>query len=69
MDSLNAAMADQREAVAAWRDVLGELKATNTCLDASLQRYRSNLRSLGTSVSSLHAKACALEAESGMAMD
>ena len=28
LDSLNAAMADQRAAVAAWRSVLGELKAT-----------------------------------------
>ena len=61
LESLNAAMADQRTAVAAWREVLGELKATTTNLDESLQRYRSNLRSLGTSVSSLHAKARALE--------
>jgi glycine/D-amino acid oxidase-like deaminating enzyme len=61
LESLNAAMADQRAAVAAWRDVLGQLKATTANLDDSLQRYRSNLRSLGTSVSALHAKARSLE--------
>jgi hypothetical protein len=54
-------MADQRVAVAAWREVLGELKTTTINLDDSLQRYRSNLGSLGTSVSALHAKARALE--------
>ena len=59
--SLNAALADQRTAVAAWREVLAELKTTTTGLDESLQRYRANLRSLGTSVSSLHAKARSLE--------
>ena len=59
--SLNAALADQRTAVAGWRDVLAELKKTTTGLDESLQNYRSNLRSLGTSVSSLHAKARSLE--------
>lgn len=59
--SLNAALADQRTAVSAWRDVLGELKATTSGLDENLQRYRSNLRSLGTSVSALHAKVRSLE--------
>ncbi len=61
LDTLNVAMADQRTAVAAWRDVLGEFKAITTGLDTSLQHYRSNLRSLATSVSSLHAKARCLE--------
>jgi hypothetical protein len=66
--SLNAAMEDQRAAVAAWRAVLRELKSTTTELDESLQRYRSNLRSLGTSVLSLHAKAKVLEAWAGGAL-
>lgn len=61
LDSLNAAMADQRAAVAAWRSVLGELKATTSGLDESLHRYRTNLRALSTSVSSLHAKTKSLE--------
>ncbi len=60
--SLNTALSDQRSAVAGWRDVLGELKATTEGLDDSLQRYRANLRALGHSVSSLRTKAKALEA-------
>ena len=62
LESLNAALADQKSAIAAWRDVLGELKATTEGLDDSLQRYRANLRSLGHSVSTLRAKAKSLEA-------
>jgi septal ring factor EnvC (AmiA/AmiB activator) len=61
LESLNAALADQKEAIAAWRDVLGELKSTTTGLDQSLQQYRTTLRTLGTSVSSLRAKARSLE--------
>ncbi len=61
LESLNAALADQRSAIATWRDVLGELKATTEGLDDSLQRYRGNLRTLGTSLSTLRAKAKALE--------
>ena len=61
LESLNAALADQKIAIAAWRDVLGELKASTNSLDDSLQHYRSNLRTLGTSVSALRAKARSLE--------
>jgi len=61
LESLNAALADQKVAVAAWRDVLGALKATTTGLDESLQHYRASLRTLGTSVSALRSKARALE--------
>jgi hypothetical protein len=61
LESLNAALADQKTAIAAWRAVLGELKASTVSLDDSLQQYRANLRTLGTSVSSLHAKARSLE--------
>lgn len=61
LESLNAALADQKVAVAAWRDVLGELKATTTDLDDSLRHYRATLRTLGTSVSALRSKARALE--------
>jgi hypothetical protein len=59
---LNSALADQRIAVASWREVLGELKVTTAGLHDSLQRYRTNLRTLGTSVSGLQAKARSLEA-------
>lgn len=61
LESLNAALADQKVAVAAWRNVLGELKATTVGLDDSLQHYRATLRTLGTSVSALRAKARSLE--------
>jgi ABC-type transporter Mla subunit MlaD len=61
LDSLNMAMANQRAAVAGWRAVLGELKTTATTLDESLQQYRSNLRSLSGSVSSLQAKTRVLQ--------
>jgi chromosome segregation ATPase len=60
--SLNAALQEQKVAVAAWRDVLAELRVSTSSLQDSLQRYRSNLLTLGTSVSSLHAKAKSLEA-------
>lgn len=59
--SLNAALAEQRIAVAAWRDVLGQLKVSTAGLSDSLQRYRTNLDTLGTSVSTLNAKAVTLE--------
>jgi septal ring factor EnvC (AmiA/AmiB activator) len=61
MDSLNAALADQKTAIAAWRQVLGELKSTTTGLDDSLRRYRKTLWTLDTSVASLRAKARSLE--------
>jgi hypothetical protein len=61
LDALNAALADQRAALAAWRGVLGELKASTAGLESSLHRYRGSLASLGTSVSSLREKARALE--------
>lgn len=61
LESLEAALANQRAAIAAWRGVLKDLKSTTANLDASLQRYRSSLRSLGGSVSELQAKARALE--------
>jgi len=61
LESLNAALAEQRVAVAAWREVLVELKTTTTGLHDSLQRYRANLLTLGDSVSVLHTNARALE--------
>ncbi|MEA2740357.1 MAG: hypothetical protein QOH05_3664 [Acetobacteraceae bacterium] len=59
--SLNEALAEQRIAVATWRAALGDLKETTNGLQDSLQRYRTNLGSLGDSVSALRDKACALE--------
>jgi hypothetical protein len=71
LQSLNAALADQRVALAAWRAVLGDLKATTTGLDDSLQRYRSSLSCLGDSVNGLRDKARGLEqwADRAIALD
>jgi hypothetical protein len=69
LEALNTAMMEQRAAVAAWRAALGELQATTSGLDESLQRYRSNLGSLGDSVSALHAKARCLEQWADLAME
>ena len=62
LESLSAALAEQRLAVAAWREVLGQLKTTTAGLSDSLQRYQSNLSTLGTSVSDLNQNAHLLEA-------
>jgi hypothetical protein len=61
LESLNAALAEQRTAVAAWREVLAELKTTTAGLHDSLRRYRANLLTLGSSVSALQAMARSLE--------
>jgi chromosome segregation ATPase len=61
LEALNAAMLEQRAAVAAWRAALGELKASTSGLGESLQRYQSNLQSLGNSVSALQSNAQSLE--------
>jgi hypothetical protein len=61
MDSLNAALAEQRVAMAGWRIALGELKTTTSGLGDSLQRYRANLGILGDRVSALQTQARCLE--------
>jgi hypothetical protein len=58
--TLNAALAEQRLAIAAWRGALAELKATATGLGESLQQYRSSLGSLGDGVAALHTQATVL---------
>jgi hypothetical protein len=58
--TLNAALAEQREAVAAWRGVLGELKTTAVGLGESVQRYQRSLGALGDGVAALHTRATAL---------
>jgi septal ring factor EnvC (AmiA/AmiB activator) len=62
LDSLNAAMAAQRDAMAQWRASLAELKTTTSGLGQSLERYRSNLDALGKDVASLHRQAKRLQA-------
>jgi len=59
--NLNAALEEQRVAVAAWRTMMDELKTSTNDLGDSLQRYRASLRTLGDSVSMLRDKALSLE--------
>lgn len=59
--SLDAALADQRVAVAAWRDGLVTLKTATAGLAHSLHRYRTNLDALGISVSALRDKTRSLQ--------
>jgi hypothetical protein len=57
---LNAALTEQRHAVAAWRGALGELKTTAAGLGESLQRYQHSLGALGDGVAALNTRATAL---------
>ncbi len=57
LTTLNAALAEQRLAIAAWRGALAELKTTATGLGESLQRYRDSLGTLGEGVAALHTQA------------
>jgi ABC-type transporter Mla subunit MlaD len=62
LEALNAALAAQQIAIAAWRASLSELKHTTETLSGGLRRYHSNLGSLGTRVASLRREATQLEA-------
>ena len=57
LETLNTALIDQRQAMAAWRSSLADLKTSTTGLGDSLERYRANLASLGQGVASLRAQA------------
>ncbi|HEY7581550.1 MAG TPA: hypothetical protein VH855_28470 [Acetobacteraceae bacterium] len=59
--TLNAAIDNQRIAVAAWRGALADLGKVASGLGDSLQRYRSNLDGLAMRVGALHARAVQLE--------
>jgi hypothetical protein len=59
--ALNAAMEEQKAAVAAWRGALGDLQTTTAGLGESLRRYSGSLASLGGDMSALQGKARALE--------
>jgi hypothetical protein len=58
--TLNAALAEQRVAITAWRGALSELKTTATGLGESLQHYRGSLDVLEGGVAKLHSKATGL---------
>lgn len=59
--SLDAALSEQRTAMAGWRDSLDHLRKATTGLGLSLQRYQRTLGKLGADVSDLHAQAVRLE--------
>jgi hypothetical protein len=60
LETLNAALAEQRAAIAAWRGALEELKTSAAGLGESLQRYRTSLGTLGDGVSALHTQTAVL---------
>ncbi len=60
--SLNAALDEQRTAMAAWRGALSELKQTTEGLSGGLQRYHASLGALGDKVATLNQEAVRLEA-------
>jgi hypothetical protein len=59
--ALDAAVAGQRDAVAAWRGALANLSTTMSGLGESMQRYRGSLEALDTRVAKLHTEAVQLE--------
>jgi hypothetical protein len=67
--SLNAALADQRVAMAAWCGALSELKQTTENLSGGLQRYHNSLGALGERVAVLKGEAVKLEAWADKVLD
>jgi uncharacterized coiled-coil protein SlyX len=65
---LNAAIDNQRLAVASWRAALTDLSKVVSGLSGSLQRYRNNLDELAGRVGALHAQAVQLERTADAAM-
>src|ERR1700749_1428331 len=57
LESLNTALAEQKAALATWREALGALKTTTTGLGGSLQRYHTSLGTLNDQVAALHHQA------------
>ena len=69
MASLNAALAEQRAALAAWCGALAELKTTTEGLAGRLRQYHGSLNALGTRVGSLKEEAVKLEAWADKVLD
>ena len=61
LESLNAAMAEQKAALAAWRGALDALQTSTGGLGESLQRYQSSLGTLAGNVEALHGRAVTME--------
>lgn len=59
--SLNAAVEEQRVAVAAWREALGSFRTATESLDAGIRGYRETLDRLGARITDLNGQARRLE--------
>jgi uncharacterized coiled-coil protein SlyX len=59
--TLDAALAEQRVAVAKWRDSMNELHATMSSLGQSVQTLHGSLDTLAQQNASVHAEAVRLE--------
>jgi hypothetical protein len=66
--ALDAAVAGQRDAVAAWRGALADLGTVMAGLGDSMQRYRGSLDALDSRVVGLHAEALQLERTANAAL-
>ena len=66
--ALDAAVAGQRSAVAAWRGALADLSTVVSGLGESMQRYRGSLETLDGRVAGLHAHAVQLEQTADVAL-
>jgi hypothetical protein len=66
--ALDAAVQEQRSAVAAWRAALADLGTVMSGLGESMQHYRSSLDTLDSRVAGLHAQAVQLERTADMAL-
>ena len=62
LTTLDIALAEQRAAVAAWRESLTELRGVMSRLGAGLTDYQDSLAHLGTQVTALNSDARAMEA-------
>ena len=61
MESLQASLEEQRQAVAAWRSSLESLKTVTASLGQGLHRYRERLDTLQIQVGAVHQEAVRLE--------
>ncbi len=59
--ALDAALAEQREAVASWRNAIGGLQTSMANLGGSVQLYRARLDALAVQVAGVHNQAVWLE--------
>jgi chromosome segregation ATPase len=61
LTALDIAVAEQRAAVAAWRESLTELRGVVSGLGAGLSNYQASLTRLGAQVAELNSDAKAME--------